>query len=44
MIASLASIIERRRQRRSLANLTDHRLRDIGLTRDDVKREIKKLF
>jgi uncharacterized protein YjiS (DUF1127 family) len=44
VIVSLAAVIERRRQRQSLANLTDHRLRDIGLTRDDVKREIKKLF
>lgn len=37
MIASLASIIERRRQRQSLANLDDYLLRDIGITRYDVK-------
>ena len=44
MIVALAAIAERRRQRRSLANLNDHRLRDIGITRSDVKQEIKKLF
>ena len=44
MIAALAAIAERRRQRRSLANLDDHLLRDVGITRQDVKRESKKLF
>ncbi|WP_245303524.1 DUF1127 domain-containing protein [Pseudorhodoplanes sinuspersici] len=44
MIVSLAAIAERRRQRRSLANLNDHLLRDIGITRYDAEQEIKKLF
>ena len=44
MIAALAAIAERRRQRRSLANLDDHLLRDVGITRHDVKQESKKLF
>jgi uncharacterized protein YjiS (DUF1127 family) len=31
-------------QRRRLASLGDHALKDIGLTRDDVDREIIKPF
>lgn len=34
----------RSRQRRTLASLNDTALRDIGLTRDDVRREIAKPF
>lgn len=44
VIVSLAAVIERRRQRQSLANLDDYLLRDIGITRYDVKQELKKLF
>lgn len=36
--------VERGRQRRQLAQLDDHALRDIGLTRDDVRIEIEKPF
>jgi uncharacterized protein YjiS (DUF1127 family) len=36
--------LERSRQRRALARLSDARLRDIGLTRDDVLRESAKPF
>ena len=33
------SWMERSRQRRALAQLDDHLLRDIGLTRDEARRE-----
>jgi uncharacterized protein YjiS (DUF1127 family) len=36
--------ISRRRQRRALAELNDHLLRDIGLSRDDVGRACEKSF
>ena len=36
--------IERSRQRRQLAQLSDHALQDIGLTRADVRMEIEKPF
>jgi uncharacterized protein YjiS (DUF1127 family) len=35
---------ERSRQRRALARLSDGLLRDIGLTRHDVAREVTKPF
>ena len=35
---------QRSRQRRTLASLNDTALRDIGLTRDDVRREVAKPF
>jgi uncharacterized protein YjiS (DUF1127 family) len=35
---------ERARQRRHLANLNDHMLRDIGHTRGDVRAESSKPF
>lgn len=35
---------ERARQRRHLAQLDDHMLKDIGLTRVDVARETSKAF
>ena len=35
---------ERARQRRHLAGLNDHMLRDIGLTRGDVMAEFSKPF
>ena len=44
VIRALAAIAERRRQRRALARLDDRLLRDIGITRNDVKHEIKKRF
>ena len=40
----LARWIERARQRRALAGLTDHELRDIGITRVDAAREAEKPF
>jgi uncharacterized protein YjiS (DUF1127 family) len=42
MGAWLADCSERARQRRFLAALPDHGLRDIGLTRADVESEIAK--
>ncbi|HEY4164364.1 MAG TPA: DUF1127 domain-containing protein [Dongiaceae bacterium] len=38
----LADCSERAKQRRALASLTDHALRDIGLTRVDIEAEIDK--
>jgi uncharacterized protein YjiS (DUF1127 family) len=38
------SCAERARQRRHLAGLDDHMLRDIGLTRADVAAETRKPF
>ena len=40
----LARWIERRRQRKALASLDDHQLRDIGITRLDAARECEKPF
>ena len=40
----LATWIERTRQRKSLAGLDDHQLRDIGITRVDAARECEKPF
>nr|WP_236778300.1 DUF1127 domain-containing protein [Azospirillum brasilense] len=37
-------MIERHRQRRSLAALDDHLLRDVGLSRTDARREAEKAF
>jgi len=39
-----ARCLERARQRRSLADLDDRRLRDLGLSRADVEREAAKPF
>ncbi|MFY0596213.1 MAG: DUF1127 domain-containing protein [Cognatishimia sp.] len=39
---SLADLFELRRQRKTLASLTDRELRDIGLTPDDVTQEITR--
>jgi uncharacterized protein YjiS (DUF1127 family) len=36
--------IERSRQRRALQDLDDHPLNDIGLSRDEARRECAKLF
>ena len=40
----IAGWIERSRQRRMLATLDDHMLRDIGITRADAARECEKPF
>ncbi|UKJ76142.1 DUF1127 domain-containing protein (plasmid) [Azospirillum brasilense] len=37
-------MIERHRQRRSLAALDDHLLRDVGLSHTDARREADKAF
>lgn len=42
--AWLAAAAERHRQRRSLAALNDHQLADIGLTREDARREAARPF
>jgi uncharacterized protein YjiS (DUF1127 family) len=36
--------MDRSGQRQDLAELEDHQLRDIGLTRDDIRRECGKPF
>ena len=40
----IAGWIERARQRKALAALDDHTLRDIGITRADAQREAQKPF
>ena len=35
---------ERRRQRKALASLDNRLLKDVGLTQDDVRNELKKPF
>jgi uncharacterized protein YjiS (DUF1127 family) len=40
----IAQWIERARQRKALAGLGDHMLRDIGITRVEVARECEKPF
>jgi uncharacterized protein YjiS (DUF1127 family) len=40
----IARWIERSRQRKALAGLDDHQLRDIGITRVDAARECDKPF
>lgn len=39
---SLADLFELRRQRKTLASLTDRELRDIGLTPYDVEQEVSR--
>lgn len=41
---AMARWVELRRQRRALAALPDHLLRDVGLSRADVESEIAKPF
>jgi uncharacterized protein YjiS (DUF1127 family) len=41
---ALGDSLRRARQRRDLAALSDHALRDIGLTRSDVAAEVGKPF
>ena len=44
LAASLERWRQRQEQRKSLAMLNDHLLRDIGLTSEDVREEMKKPF
>ncbi|WP_265515933.1 DUF1127 domain-containing protein [Nitratireductor luteus] len=44
VVACLTRMADRRRQRLHLAELDDHQLADIGLTRCDVERECAKPF
>jgi uncharacterized protein YjiS (DUF1127 family) len=43
-LRGVAESFRRARQRRDLAALSDHNLRDIGLTRGDVEIEVGKPF
>jgi uncharacterized protein YjiS (DUF1127 family) len=43
-LRGVAESFRRARERRDLAELSDHNLRDIGLTRRDVDLEISKPF
>ena len=43
-LGEVLGMIERHRQRRSLAALDDHLLRDVGLSRTDARREADKAF
>ncbi|WEX09374.1 DUF1127 domain-containing protein [Chelativorans sp. AA-79] len=43
-LARAARLYERYRQRRHLAELDDHLLADVGLTRQDVHRECSQPF
>lgn len=44
VLGLLAAWIERRRQRRALAALDDHLLRDLGISREEAERESAKPF
>ncbi|AWJ87158.1 DUF1127 domain-containing protein (plasmid) [Azospirillum sp. TSH58] len=44
VFGEVLGMIERHRQRRSLAALDDHLLRDVGLSRTDARREADKAF
>ncbi len=44
VLAKLADAYDRYLQRRALAELDDRMLRDVGLSRADVEREISKPF
>jgi uncharacterized protein YjiS (DUF1127 family) len=44
LLRGVADGFRRARQRRDLAALSDHHLRDIGLSRTDVEAEIGKPF
>ncbi|WP_114860086.1 DUF1127 domain-containing protein [Azospirillum brasilense] len=44
VLGEALGMIERHRQRRSLAALDDHLLRDVGLSRSDARREADKAF
>lgn len=44
LTAALEAWTERRRQRLTLQGLSDHALKDIGLSRSDAEREARKPF
>jgi uncharacterized protein YjiS (DUF1127 family) len=44
LIALLRGWLKRARERRELTNLSDAQLRDVGLNRDAIKREVEKPF
>ncbi len=44
VVAVLLAWSERHRMRRGLAALSEHSLRDIGLSRDEIMREAEKPF
>ena len=44
VIEDMLAWFERARQRRQLGELSDHMLKDIGLTRADVEAEVTKPF
>ncbi|MDH3579349.1 MAG: DUF1127 domain-containing protein [Hyphomicrobiales bacterium] len=44
LVAAFDEALERGRQRRALARLEDHHLRDIGITRAQAKQEARKPF
>ena len=44
VIEDVLAWVERARQRRQLGELSDHMLKDIGLTRADVEAEVTKPF
>ncbi|HZP79562.1 MAG TPA: DUF1127 domain-containing protein [Pseudolabrys sp.] len=41
---TIAWTIERQRQRNALAELNDHMLKDIGISREEARREVGKWF
>ena len=44
IVETVLTWVERVRQRRQLGQLSDHMLRDIGLSRADVESEVAKRF
>ncbi|MEC8582329.1 MAG: DUF1127 domain-containing protein [Pseudomonadota bacterium] len=42
--SQIVAMIRLARQRRALAALDDHQLRDIGLTHEDARQEAERLF
>lgn len=44
LTAHLGEVAQRRRQRRALARLDDRLLRDIGIDREQARREVAKPF
>ena len=44
LVASLRGWIKRARERRELAGLNDEQLRDVGLNRHMIRREVEKPF
>lgn len=44
LVSMIVLKLKKRRSRRHLASLDDHQLRDIGLTRDEAMREVRKSY